>query len=478
MAKSTWIRKADWIVAWNDSADRHEYLRDADIVFEDGTITFVGRGYEGDADEIIGGGGRFVIPGLIDIHAHPSLEPSYRGIREEHGVPEMYMTGLYERSVAFWPDADGQLAGAEAAYCELLKSGVTTIADLSMAYPGWIDLLAKSGLRGFLAPGYASARWKLESRHQLGYAWDEAAGRRAFEQCLALVDEAGAHPSGRLSGMIFPMQIDTCTEELLRDSAAEAERRDLPLTTHLSQSVNEFLEMVDRHGVTPVQWARDIGFLGPRTSLGHAIFIDDNSWLSWPTRKDVAILAETDTTVAHCPSPFARYGQVLESFGRYRDAGVKIGMGTDVAPHNLIEEMRLAAILSRVAGRDVRNGSTAEVFRAATVGGAKALLRDDIGRLAAGAKADIVVVDAADPLMMPARDPLRSLVYTAADRAIRDVYVDGRKVVDDGRVLTLDHDDALGRLAEAQARMEADVAGRDWAGRNAQDISPLSLPLN
>jgi len=263
----------------------------------------------------------------------------------------------------------------------------------------------------------------------------------------------------------------------LRDSYEAALERKIPFTTHCAQSVSEFNQMVDRHGKTPIQWAKEIGILGSGTILGHAIFIDEHSWLHWHTRDDLKILADTGTSVAHCPSPFARYGQMLEDFGRYRRAGINLGLGTDVAPHNLIEEMRLAAILARVAAEDICAVSTADLFHAGTLNGATALGRDDLGRLAPGMKADFVLVDLKNRFMMPARDPLRSLVYTAADRAVRDVFVDGVKVVESGRVLTLDHEGALAALTEAQRRMEGLVPERDYKRRNADQIVPLSLPV-
>jgi 5-methylthioadenosine/S-adenosylhomocysteine deaminase len=472
---TTWIRNASWVIAWDAPLGCHVYLRDADVVFSGNAITYVGHGYADGADELIDGRDLLVMPGLIDIHSHPSTEPFFRGIREEHGVPAMFMSGLYERSQAFHPSMAGRRAGKEVAYCEMLLTGITTVADLSGNDPGWIDLAARSGLRVFLAPGYASAGWLLENDWELKYLWDEAAGKRNFHAAMALIQEACAHPSGRLSGIVTPAQIDTCTEALLRESWEAATEKNLPFTTHCAQSVNEFNVMVQRHGKTPVQWARDIGILGPRTILGHAIFIDEHSWLHWHTREDLGILAGTGTSIAHCPSPFARYGQTLEDFGRYRRAGVTIGFGTDVAPHNLIEEMRLAAILARVSAEDITTTSTAELFHAATVGGASALGRDDIGRLAPGMKADFVLVDLTCPFMMPARDPLRSLIYTAADRAVHAVYVDGNKVVENKRVLTLDHAGALEIVAEAQARMAADVPNHDWRGRRADEIAPLSL---
>lgn len=473
---TTCIRNADCIIAWDAANRRHAYLMGGDLAFAGDSIVYVGPHFAGAAETTIDGRGLMVMPGLIDIHSHPSTEPFFRGVREEHGVPEMFMTGLYERSVAFRPDLAARRCGKEVAYCEMLLTGITTVADLSGNDEGWMDTALRSGLRVFLAPGYASSVWTMTNGWQLQFRWDEAAGKRGMGAALALVDEARAHPSGRLGGIVCPAQIDTCTPELLRDSFDAAAERDLPITVHCAQSVNEFNEMVNRHGKTPIRFAHDLGILAPRTILGHAIFLDEHSWLHWHTRDDLGLLAGSGTSVAHCPSPFARYGQTLEDFGRYGRAGVNLGLGTDVAPHNLIEEMRLAAILARVSAEDITTTSTAALFHAATVGGAAALARPDLGRLAAGMKADLVLVDLANPWMMPARDPLRSLVYTAADRAVRDVYVHGEQVVGGGRVRTLDHAAALAGVVEGQQRMLRDAPSRDWGGRSAEQIVPLSLP--
>ncbi len=121
--------------------------------------------------------------------------------------------------------------------------------------------------------------------------------------------------------------------------------------------------------------------------------------------------------------------------------------------------------------------TTADLFHAATVGGATALGRADLGRLAPGAKADLVLVDLASPGMAPARDPLRSFVYHAADRAVRHVFIDGQQVVEDGRVLTLDREGAAERLTRAQQRIMATAPARDYRRRSADEIAPLSLPL-
>jgi 5-methylthioadenosine/S-adenosylhomocysteine deaminase len=131
MPETTCIRNADWIVAWDSTSEQLAYLTGGDVAFSGDTISFVGRGYTGTAERVIDGRGVMLIPGLVNIHSHPATEPYFRGVREEHGVPAMYMSGLYERSQAFRPDLEGRQAAREVAYCEMLLSGITTVADLS-----------------------------------------------------------------------------------------------------------------------------------------------------------------------------------------------------------------------------------------------------------------------------------------------------------------------------------------------------------
>ena len=472
---TTVIRNAAWIATWD--GEEHRYLRDGDVAFTGDRVVHVGGHWEGPADRSIDGSRRFVMPGLVNIHSHPHLKPAYKGVREDHGVPEMFDTGLYERSCAFYLDEAGRRAAMEMAYADLLRCGVTTLVDLSGPVEGWLDCAGRSGLRVYIGPFFADARWKLESRHELGFDWDETHGRRSFEEAIRIMDLAEQHPSGRLRGIVYPGQIETCTESTLRDAAAHARESERPLTTHISQSRLEFHEIVRRHGKTPLEYAADIGFLGPDTILGHAIFIDEHPDIRWRSRRDLDRVVDSGTSVAHCPSPFARYGQAMNHFGRYRSQGINLGLGTDVNPHNLVEEMRLAIVLARMMAGSLHAVDTTEMFHAATVGGATALGREDIGRLAPGAKADIVLLDLDHPAMRPARDPLCTFVFEVADRAVRDVFVDGHPVVENGRPLHLERERAGDTLEESQARMLAEASRRDFLGRSGDAIAPHSLPL-
>lgn len=472
---TTLIRNADFVVAWDAAAGRHQYLAGGDVAFTDGVIGFVGRGYDGAADRVIDGAGMMAMPGLVNIHSHPSSEPMNKGFTDEVGTPGLYNSSLYEYLPIFRGDAASVPDCVRVALSELLLSGVTTLADLSMAHPGWLDLLADSGMRVCVAPMFRSARWFTRNGHLVEYEWDEASGEKQMAEAFTLIERAQQHPSGRLFGMVVPAQIDTCSETLLRESAQEAQARGLSWQIHAAQSVSEFHEITRRHGFTPIGWLEHLGLLSDRAIVGHGIFLDDHPSTPWHTRRDLGILAETGTTVAHCPTVFARRGITLKDFGRYRRAGVNMGVGTDTYPHNMLDEMRLVAYLARTQATDPRTLTTEDLFEAATVGGARALGREDIGRLAPFCRADIVLVDVTHPRMQPARDPVRSLIYAAGDRAVHTVIVDGETVVEAGRLLTMDYAAAAAGVAEGQKRLMKLVPERDWNHRHVDQISPLTF---
>lgn len=473
---TTRISHADVVIAYDPEADDHVYRRDLDVVFDAGGILHLGPGWDGPVEREIDGRGFMVMPGLVDVHSHPSSEPGNKGMTDEVGTPKLYNSSLYEFLWLFRADAQGIPHLNHVAWSELLMSGVTTLVDLSFPSEGWLDRAAASGLRMVMAPMFRNGRWFTRNGYTVEYELDDAAGRKAMDEALVVVDAALSHESGRLSGLVCPAQIDTCTEDLLRASIAAASERNVPIQTHAGQAIVEFHEMVRRTGLSPVQWLDQLGFLAPNASIAHGIFLDGHPWVRWPTRTDLGRLAETGTSVAHCPTVFGRRGVTLRDLGGYLAAGVNVGIGTDTFPHNMLEELRHAAVYARITGESHAIVTTGQVFRAATLGGAKLLCRDDIGRLAPGAQADLVMVDLTHPMMRPTRDPLKSLINAAADRAVAHVFVQGRQVVADGKVLTMDYPAASAGLEEAQARALAKASSLDWAGRSIDELAPPSLP--
>ena len=478
MVTTTVFRNTAWAVTWDAARHTHVYRRNVDVAMRGAEIVFVGKAYGERADVEVDCAERLLLPGLINIHTHPTTEPLRKGITDECRSPGFWHSSLYEFLTVFNNDREGSVAAMRVALAELLMSGVTTVVDLSIPFEGWIDTLGESGMRAVAAPMFRDARWFTRNGHQLDYAWDKKAGREAFERARRLIDLAQQHPSGRLSGMLCPAQVDTCSPELIRDAYDLAVARALPLQIHAAQSVNEFHEMFRRCGKSPIAWLKDIGALGRHTIIGHGIFLDHHPWLHWPTHGDVGLLRETGATVAHCPTVFMRRGIAMSTFGAYARQGINLGIGTDTYPHNFLEEMRSAFTISRAVAGTVDDVTTRDVFNAATVGGARALLREDIGRLAVGARADLVLVDIKHPAMMPLREPLRSLLYVAADRAVRDVYVDGERVLAEGRPVHIDYRSAAAALEEAQQRSIRNAPKFDWAGRGVDALAPMVLPLD
>lgn len=474
---TTVIRDCAWIVAWDAAAGSHIYLRGGDVAFDGSSILAVGGRWDGVAEREIDGRARMVMPGLVNLHAHLMGGSLDKGTFDEVGAPGQWGHALYHLSPLLEDDAEGIAANTKLAVAELLQSGVTTVVDLGRAREGWLDLVADTGIRGVIGAGFREAQWVDVGGHRVDYVWDEPAGRRAFDRALATVDAAEGHPSGRLTGMIAPAQIDTVSEALLRDAHAAAVERGMKLQVHAAQTMVEVMEMLRRHGLGAVSWLDHLGLLDERVILGHGIYLDHHTWNPLRTARELSMLAERGVTVAHCPTVFARTGMTLQSFGRYVKSGVRMGIGTDSFPHNMLEELRHVGYLARVTVGDVHDHTTADVFSAATVGGADALGRSDLGRLAVGAKADLVLVDVEHPAMRPTREPIRSLIIQAAERAVTDVFVGGTPVVQDGRCLTIDLDAEAAAAEAAQARALERVPSLDAHGRGIDAIAPMAYPV-
>ena len=476
-ASITVYRNCDWIVAWDSATRSHTYLQGADLAFSGNALAFVGHGYDGPAGAEIDGRGVMLIPGFVDIHSHPGHEPGWKGMLEELGSSRLGQSSLYEFMPVFNIGPTYAKHARRVAVSELLKSGVTTICDLGQPRPDWPEHYAGTGIRAVLWAMFRSGPWKTRNGHAVEYDLDPATGDRLLREALALMDEANRHPSGLVSGLICPAQIDTVTEGQILDALAAARERNQPIQIHAAQSVVEFAEIVRRTGETPVGWLDKIGALGPDLVIGHGIFLNDHPWIHFPQADDFARLRDSGAAVAHCPVVFARRGIAMNSLGRYREAGIPCGIGTDSFPHNMLDELRMACYAGRIIAGSYTAATTAQAFTAATAGGADIIRRPDLGRLAVGAKADFAVIDMTNPYMQPDYEPLRSLIYSANDRAVRDVFVDGRQVVRDGRVLTFEIGEDIEMLRRGQREVIAGAPGRDWAGRRLEELSPRVFPI-
>lgn len=466
---------ASHIIAFQDGGHRH--LRDGIVVWEDDRIVHVGRSFDGLVDETFDATGKIVTPGFINTHAHLAGSPLDKSFIEDRGGRQFYLSGLFEylpvRSGA--QDEAADRACLAYSMAELLRTGTTTICEIGHRGPEAVDEAGKVGLRLYMGLGYRSGRWYTDDGMQAKWEWDEEAGERGLERAIRFIEEHDGAQNGRIKGFLSPMQVDTCTEALLRKSKQTADAMGIPIALHVSQSVTEFNEMVRRNGLTPIEWLREIGFLGPNVILGHAIITGGGSWANYHA-DDVGILADTGTNVAHCVWVFARRGIAMESFARYLDRGVNMTLGTDTAPQSMIEALRWTAAVSKIVDRRTEIATAADVFDAATLGGATALRREDLGRIAAGAKADLLIWEGESMFMVPLRDPVKNIVYSAQAEDLNAAIVDGEIRMFDRQVLGVDMAQLAHDLQAAGERMWPAMAQHDRLGRTADQLSPQSFP--
>jgi cytosine/adenosine deaminase-related metal-dependent hydrolase len=451
----------------------HRLLRDGVVVVEGDRILHVGPRFEGAVDETVDARDRVLTPGLISTHAHIGGSPLDRSFIEDRGRAQFWYSGLFEmlpvRSEG--QDEEGGRACVDFSMVELLRGGVTTVMEIGSLGEYVVERAAHYGLRVYVGQAFRSGRWLTRDGKRVVWEWSEEQGRQGLRRAVDFHRRHDGAHGGLVRCFFAPAQIDTCTPELLKEAKRHADEARVPYQVHTSQSVVEFNEMVARHGQTPIAWMRELGVLGPNTILGHAIIVGGSSWTNYPAG-DVRIMAESGCSVAHAVWVFARRGVAMESFARYREAGINMSLGTDTNPQSVIEAMRWAAVCSKMMERNTEATTAADAFDAATLGGARALGRDDLGRIAPGAKADLVLWKAASWRMTPLRDPIKNIVYNAGDEDVDRVYVNGRLVVDGGRVLAADERAILSALQAAGERMWPRMAKADWAGRGADELSP------
>jgi 5-methylthioadenosine/S-adenosylhomocysteine deaminase len=468
---TTTLYRAGWIVAFQDG--EHRILREGCVAVEDDRVTHVGPSYDGPVDRTVDVPDRIITPGFIDTHAHLDESPIDKSVQEDVGNRQFWLTGLIEilPTEMAGLDEDGARACIDYSLIELAHTGTTTVVQLGGQEDYAADAIEASGLRGYVAPMYRSGRWFTPDGRRVDYDWAPDDGRAGFERALDFVGRMRGRADGRLGGLLAPAQVDTCSEALLRDSRAAADDLGVPISLHASQGVWEFQEMTRRHGRTPVEWLSDLGFLGPRTLLGHAVFVSGNSWVNF-AGEDLALLAASQTSVSYNAWCFIRRGLVMESFPGYVEAGINMCLGTDTAPQSMIESLRWTAIAGKVAARRTDVSTARQVFDAATVNAARVLGRPDLGRIAPGAKADLLFWRADGFTMTPMRDPIRNLVYYAQPSDLADVLVDGRTVVEDGVMVGADVAAATRGVQEAAERMWARWPRGDWAGRTLEEVAP------
>ena len=484
-----------WLVGHADG--HHTLWRNAELVYEGSTVLFVGERFEGRVDHEIDARGKLVAPGFIDAHVHSGHRASHRLISDV-GRGDYFGQPFLEISVAregtrvggdpryVRPDdhsvAEELILNARFTVAELLRNGITTFVEFGSqlrVQQALLEVVGEFGIRAYLGPGFDSGRWVGGDGGKLVRVVDEAAGEREFGLALEFIDHhQGAH-GDLVRGILVPREIETCTVPLMRKAAAAALERGLPVAIHAAYNIHEVFDIIREHQMTSVELLRDVGLMSSKLNIGHGNFTCDNPLMNYSGSRDLAIMGSHRCSISHCPVNIARRARFLDNWESYSAAGVNIALGTDTYPRDMILQMRNASYFGKVASRNLKAASAAQVFEAATLGGAHSVGRDDIGRLAPGAKADIVIIDltGGDTLRMgPVRDPIKSLVDCGIGNDVDTVIVDGVVRMQNGRIPGVDFGELRARAQAAGERVWSGWQNWDPHGRTADEMSPFSFP--
>src|SRR5437762_2377762 len=253
---------------------------------------------------------------------------------------------------------------------------------------------------------------------------------------------------------------------------------DVPVHTHAGGNLVEFQRIMDEYRKTPIQFLADIGFLDDRALIGHAVFTTAHPWPRYPFGDDVRVLAERGATVGHCPYKYAKMAMTLHSFQRYVDAGVNVAIGTDTYPMDIVAELRWASILAKVTDGSYQAGLHRDVFNAATLAACRFLRRNDLGRLAPGATADILLINL-DHLGAPVyADPIKTLVDAGCGRDVDTVIVDGKILIAGGRTVHVDEAEVYAKARGATQNYWRHVPAWRWDGNGVEQIIPPAFPIH
>lgn len=411
-------------------------------------------------DHVIDATRRLVIPGLVDAHSHAYgvLAP---GLVDQ--IPLDIRMPALAAVLEGWSEADSRVATLVGAW-RMLRGGTTTVLEnvlqgIAGAAPA-IRALLDAGIRAVVGPmiadrpfhetlpGYVERLSRLRAEAMGARVPDGKALLEASLDIARTWDGAG----GRIRVCLSPSTPHRCTDELLRLVAEASATRGLGVHTHLLETRVQAVAGRRLYGRTMVEHLHALGLLGPRLSCAHAV---------WLTDGDLDLLADAGTGVSHNPLSNLYLGSGIARVPEMLRRGIAVGVGSDGpncgASVPLFEVMKLAACVHRIGEPDGdRWVSARDAFRMATIGGARALgLESEVGSIEVGKRADLVLLDANAPGLVPLNDPVRQLVYGENGQAVDTVLVNGEIVLAHGRPTRFDADAALAEAGELGARLRA-----------------------
>ncbi|MBC6433789.1 amidohydrolase [Nostoc sp. HG1] len=391
----------------------------------------------------IDGKNKLLLPGFFNAHTHSS-EMWQRGIMSVFPL-ELWLAELYD----FAPlDPEQVYLSALGTAVETLLSGGTSVVDHLVLIPGLeLETIAiatrayrEVGIRAFIAPliqdeslsaGIPSG--ESTQTHEPYF--------RSTAATLEIIEEAVRQfhrPDEGINILVAPTGIQLCTDALFQGCTELSDRYNLCRHSHLLETRAQQKLAQEKYGCTAVEHLKRIGYLSDRTTLAHCVWLND---------ADIAILAETQSTVVHNPLSNLRLGSGIAPILKYRQAGVNVTFGCDGASSNdsqdLLEAIKIGSILHNVTDSDYQHWITPrQAVEMASLGGAKGLnIADKLGSLTVGKQADLVLYDLTNLSLLPRTDPIGLLVLGRPSNVVNSAWVNGKQIVADGKVTTINVDE-------------------------------------
>lgn len=435
------LRKAQCILSMDDSARE---WHDSDLRIEAGVISEIGNDLAADADtKVINASGCLVTPGLVNTHHH-----LYQTLtRAVPGGQDALLFGWLKTLYPIWArfTPDHMFVSAQVGLAELALSGCTLTSDHLYLFPNGSRLEDTIAAAETIGLRFHPTRGAMSIGASRGGLPPDALVEREDEiltDCIRVIDRFHDGKPGSMCRVgVAPCSPFSVSDDLMRDAARLARDKGVMMHTHLAENDEDVAYSLEKYGCRPGQYAENLEWVGPDVWHAHCVKLQPD---------EIALFARTQTGVAHCPCSNCRLGSGIAPVRALRDAGVPVGLGVDGSASNdagnLVREARQAMLLQRVAnGADAM--SAREALWIATRGGADILGRPDCGRLSVGARADIAVWDMSGLEAAGSWDPAALLL--AGPTTVRDLFVEGRQIVRDGQVQTVD----MGTIVAQQNRL-------------------------
>ncbi|GGG05030.1 amidohydrolase [Paenibacillus aceti] len=402
------------------------------MLIEGDTISYIGEerpeGVEG--AETYDGKGLLFMPGLINSHGHTAMS-LLRGYGDDMVLQEWLEQKMWPMEAKF--TAEDVYRGTALSVLEMLKGGTTTFLDMYDHMDQVGKVVEESGIRAVLMRGV------------IGLCPPEVQAQK-LQEAIRIARDWHGKADGRITTMMSPHAPYTCPPDYIEKFVQAAHDLDLPLHTHMSETKAEVQQNVDQYGVRPVQHLLNLGFFSRPSLVAHAVHLTD---------EEIEILAAHNVAVSHNPGSNLKLASGVARVPELLKAGVTVSLGTDGPASNnnldMFEEIRLAALIHKGVSGDPTAVPALEALRMGTEYGAKSLYLNQVGKLAAGMKADMIAVNTDQAHFLPQTDYISHIVYSAGAKDVEHVWVDGKQVIRHGECLTLDEE----RIRfEAQAAFE------------------------